>query len=88
MGLIAATLTLNLSFPICKIDGLPRWHSSKESTHSVRDTGDLGSIPGLGRYPCRKNWQPTPVFLPGEPHVQRSLMGYNPRGHKELDMTE
>ena len=32
--------------------------------------------------------QPTPVFLPGESHGQRSLVGYSPRGHKELDMTE
>ena len=31
---------------------------------------------------------PTPVFLPGEPHGQRSLVGYGPQGHKELDTTE
>ena len=30
----------------------------------------------------------TPVFLPGELHGQRSLEGYSPQGHKELDMTE
>ena len=34
-------------------------------------------------------WQPTPVFLPGESHGQRSLAGYgDPWGHKELDTTE
>ena len=33
-------------------------------------------------------WQPTPVSLPGESHGQRSLAGYSPWGHKELDMTE
>ena len=32
--------------------------------------------------------QPTAAFLPGEFHGQRSLAGYSPRGHKELDMTE
>ena len=32
--------------------------------------------------------QPTPVFLPGESHRQRSLVGYGPWGHKELDTTE
>ena len=32
--------------------------------------------------------QPTPVFLPGESHGQRSLVGYSPRSHKELDTTE
>ena len=38
--------------------------------------------------PWRKAWQPTPVFLPREGPGQRSLAGYSPWGHKELDMTE
>ena len=38
--------------------------------------------------PWRRKWQPTPVFLPGEFHGQRSLAGYRPWGHKESDMTE
>ena len=38
--------------------------------------------------PLGKEWQPTPVFLPGEFQGQRSLEGYNPWGHKELDRTE
>ena len=33
-------------------------------------------------------WQPTPVFLPGKFHRQRSLMGYSPWSHKESDTTE
>ena len=36
----------------------------------------------------RRKWQPSPVFLPGESHAQRSLMGYSPWGRKELDTTE
>ena len=36
----------------------------------------------------RRKWQPTPVFLPGESHGQRSLVGYSPRGRKESDTTE
>ena len=36
----------------------------------------------------RRKWQPTPVFLPGESHGWRSLVGYCPRGCKELDTTE
>ena len=36
----------------------------------------------------RRKRQPTPVFLPGESHGQRSLVGYSPRGRKESDMTE
>ena len=54
---------------------------------------DPGSIPGLGRSsgdllpPGEGNGLPTPVFLPGEFHGQRSLVGYSLWGHKELDMT-
>jgi len=40
----------------------------------------------MGKIPWRKKWQPTPVFLPGNFHGQRSLEGYSPWGHKELDM--
>ena len=40
-----------------------------------------------GKIPWRRAWQHTPVFLPGESHGQRSLGGYSPWGHKELDTT-
>ena len=36
----------------------------------------------------RRKWQPTPVFMPGKSHQPRSLVGYNPWGHKESDTTE
>ena len=38
--------------------------------------------------PQRRKWQSTPVFLPGESHGRRSLVGYSPRGRKESDTTE
>ena len=38
--------------------------------------------------PWKREWQPTPVFLPRELHGQKSLVGSSPWGHKELDMTE
>ena len=38
--------------------------------------------------PLEKEMQPTPVFLPGKSHGQRSLAGYSPWGRKELDTTE
>ena len=38
--------------------------------------------------PLEKEWLPTPVFLPGESHRQRSLVGYSPWGCKMLDTTE
>ena len=44
--------------------------------------------PWVGKIPWRRAWQSTPVFLPGESHRQRSLLGYSPRGSKESDMTE
>ena len=60
----------------------------KNPPANARDVRDMGSTPELGRFPWRKAWQPTPVFLPGESHRQRSLVGYSPWGRKELDMTE
>ena len=38
--------------------------------------------------PCRREQEPTPVFLSGESHGQSSLVGYSPWGRKELDTTE
>ena len=55
---------------------------------NVGDTGDAGSRPGFGMIPWRRRWQLTPVFLPGKPHRQRSLVEYIPWGCKEADMTE
>ena len=55
---------------------------------SVYNEGDLGSIPGSGRFPWRRKWQSTPVVLPGKSHGQRSLVGYSPWGRKESDTTE
>ena len=52
---------------------------SKESACSAGDTGDVGWIPGSGRSSGEgRAGQPTPVFLPGESHGQRSLVGYSP----------
>ena len=38
--------------------------------------------------PAIREWQPSPVFFPGEFHGQRSLVGYSPWSHKESGMTE
>ena len=45
-------------------------------------------FPEWGRFSWRREWLPTPVFLPGGFHGQRSLVGPGPLGNKELDMTE
>ena len=42
----------------------------------------------VGKICWRRAWQPTPIFLPGESHGQRSLAGYSPWGRKESDTTE
>ena len=55
---------------------------------SACNAGDLGLIPVLGRLSWRREWQPTPVFLPGEFHGERSLAGYSSWGCKESDTTE
>ena len=55
--------------------GLPWWLRGKESTCNA---GDAGSFSWVRKIPWRRKWQPTPVFLPGEFHGQRSLAGYSP----------
>ena len=45
---------------------------------SVGDIRDMGLILGSGRFPWRRAWQPTPVFLPGESHGRKNLVGYSP----------
>ena len=54
------------------------------------NAGDMrhGFDPWVGKIPWRRAWKPISVSLPGESHGQRSLVGYSPRGHKELDTTE
>ena len=44
--------------------------------------------PWVRKIPQRRKWQSIPVFLPGKSHGQKSLVGYSPWGHKQLDMTE
>ena len=45
----------------------------KNRSTDAGDVGDMGLIAGLGRFPWKRAWQPTPVFLPGKSHEQRSL---------------
>ena len=54
----------------------------------MQENTRLGFNPWVGKIPWRKAWQPTPVFLPGESHGQRSLVGYSPRDCKESDTTK
>ena len=47
------------------------------------NVGNTGSVPGSGKIPWRRKWQPTPVSLPGKYHGQ-SLAGYSPWHHKRV----
>ena len=73
-------------FTVCS---LPWGLDGKESACNA---GDLGSIPGfdpwVGKILLRREWQSTPVFLPGESHRRRSPVGYSPWGRQESDTTE
>ena len=81
---LAAQGTLESS-PTSQYYSLLRGFShGSDGKESACNAGDPGSIPGLG-IPWRRKWQPTPVFLPGEFNGQRSLAGYGPWGHKELN---
>ena len=56
------------------------WLRSKECTCQFRR---WRFDPWAGKIPCGRKWQPTPEFLPGKSHGQRSLAGYSPWGHTE-----
>ena len=63
-------------------------HCSSDGKESACSVGDLGSIPGSRRSSEGNGYPPTPVFLPGIFHRQRSLAGYSSRDCKESDTTQ
>ena len=63
----------------------PGGSDPKESACNV---GDVGSIPGSGRFPGRRHGNPPQYSCLENPHGRRSLAGYSPWGCKESDMTE
>ena len=67
---------------------LPRWLSGKKSACQCRRCKRCKFDPWVGKIPWRRKWPLAPVFLPGESHAQRSLVGYSPRGCTESDATE
>ena len=68
--------------------GFPEGSVGKESACNAGDIGDAGFGHCVGKIPWRREWRPTPVFLPEKSHGQRSLVGYNSKGCKESDVTE
>ena len=60
--------------------GFPGGSEVKVSACNMRE---LVFDPWVRKIPWRRKWQPTPVFLPGESHGRRSLVGHSPWGCKE-----
>ena len=75
---------------ICSIGprGFSGGASGKEPTCQCRRHKRCGFSPWIGKIPWKRARQPTPVFLPGESHGQRSLSGYSPWDHYESDTTK
>ena len=60
--------------------------NDKEPTCQYRKQKRHGFDSWVWKIPWRREWQPTTVFLPGESHEQRSMVGYSPWGHKESEV--
>jgi len=61
---------------ICR--GFPGGASGKEPTYQCRRHKRCRFNPWIKKIPWSRKWQPTPVFLPGESHGKKSLVGYSP----------
>ena len=61
---------------------LKGFSGSSNGKESVYNAGRPGFNSWVRKVPWRRAWQPTPVFLPGESHGQRSLVGYSSRGRR------
>ena len=80
------SLNLRTDLEICRGMLCFSGGSAVKNLSAVQDTH--GFDPWVRKIPWRRAWQPTAVFLPGECHGQRSLMGCSPWGHTELDTAE
>ena len=85
-GVPSPSPSISLYFLTTKLFwGFPGGSDGKEFACNV---GDLGSIPGLGRYPEEELGNPLQYSCLENPHGQRILVDYNPLGSKELNRTE
>ena len=75
-GLFFPVFDIQIYYPtIVNIMGFPRGSLVKTPPANAGDTGDLGYIPGLGRFPWRRKHQPTPLFLPGKSQGEGAYQG-------------
>ena len=68
--------------------GFPGGTSGQDPACQCKRLQRCSFDPWVGKIPWRREWQPTPAYLPGKSHEQRSLAGYSPCNHKESDRTE
>ena len=87
MSVIAAHILKQKNFKLIAVLQTS-WASLVAQTVKNSPEKRPGFSPWLGRIPWRREWQPTPVFLPGAFHGQRSLMCYSPWDGKESDVTD
>ena len=89
-------LKLKLSLKSKSVSICPSFHSymafpggtsGKEPACQCRRHKRRGFDPWVGTIPWRRKWQPTPVFLAGESHGQRSLKGYSPQSCKSTHLS-
>ena len=73
--------TVNLS--LLSFYRVPRWSALKTLPANAGGATNAGSVPGWGRFPWSRKWQPTPVFLPGKSHGQRIQAGSSSWGHSQ-----
>ena len=79
---------LNFFIFSTKPNGASQMCSGKESTCQCERCKKHEFNPWIRKMPRRRKWEPTPVFLPGKFHGQRSLVGYSPWVGKKSDVTE
>ena len=65
-----------------------RFRGDSDARKSAHNSRRPGFNPWMRMIPWRREWLPTPVFLPGKSHGQRSLVGFSPWGRKESNTTE
>ena len=70
------------------LSGFPRWCSGKETASRMHEMQEMQVLSWVGKIPWSSKWQPTPGFLPGKFHGEKSLLGYSSEGGKESDTTE
>ena len=80
--------TLGIQVHLSYFKGLKGKCESSLVAQTVKNLPEMQETHGVGKIPWKREWQPTPVFLPREFHGQGSLIGYSSWGCKELDTAE